>query len=647
MKPILFPKNATTFNTNGLGRLEAITCTVTEERNGMFELEMEILETATHASEIAISSIIVAKPYQNGTKQAFRVYKITKPINGRFKVYAQHISYQLSYVPVMPFTITASAGACAATLAALKTNAATPCPFNFHTNISTVASYSQTVPASLRSRLGGVDGSVLDQFGGEYKWDNYDVYLYANRGLVTPSVSLRYGKNITDIEQETNIENTITGIVPYWQSSEGDTTVTLPEKVIESSTAANFPFKRTVPYDFSQAFETAPTVTQLRAKAQAYINQSGVGVPKVSIKLSFVSLADTEEYKEIAALQAVNLCDNVNVYFEKLGISTTAKIVKTVYNVLLERYESIEIGSLRSTLASTISSQDGALSTLANNTTRMFKQYNATVNELIDNATAWLTSGDGYVVARKNTDGSWKELLFMDTNNIATAHNVLRVNQNGIGFSSTGVAGPYTQAWTLDGKLVIGGTNVPSLTVYDANQHIIFQTSKNGTIWNSTNSSMDANGNLNVKNGTVTGSTVQNAATGSRVLMDSSSSLKGYYNNTLHNIINMSNRNNTNNDLIIDADHQLHIRTPKVYVANQSYGTGSGTVYETRSDNIKVVHHVSKNYDGKTELWIANSGEDDGDVYCTLPVVLDVTYDEYSVKNGMWITGNTRTSDSV
>jgi hypothetical protein len=175
-------------------------------------------------------------------------------------------------------------------------------------------------------------------------------------------------------------------------------------------------------------------------------------------------------------------------------------------------------------------------------------------------------------------------------------------------------------------------------------------TMKDGTFSGTVNASTIKGSTITggtITGGTITGSTIQNAATGSRVLMDSSSSLKGYYNNTLHNIINMSNRNNTNNDLIIDADHQLHIRTPKVYVADRSYGTGSGTVYETRSDNIKVVHHVSKNYDGRTELWVANAGEDDGDVYCTLPVVLDVTYDEYSVKNGMWITGNTRTSDSV
>ena len=497
MNPILFAKDATQFNTNGIGRLEAINCIVTEERNGIFELEMTIAETALHAAEIEMQSIIMAKVPDKQNLQAFRVYKLTKPINGIFKVLAQHISYQLSFIPVMPFSVLAGTGACASTLAGLKTNAVEDCPFTFTTDVTTINSYTQTSPASLRSRLGGVEGSVLDQFGGEYSWDNYNVSLLNHRGVTTPTVTLRYGKNITDLNQEENIADTITGIVPFWEASDGDGLVTLPEKVIESSHASAYPFKRTVPYDFSSEFREEPTQAQLRAKAQAYMNAAGVGIPKVSIKVSFISLVDTEEFKDIAALQNVNLCDNVGVYFEKLGISTTAEIVKVVYDVLLEKYDSVEIGSLRSNLSSTINANSQGITELANNTHRMFKEYSGTVNQLIDEATTWLTSGDGFVVAHKDpVTGEWKELLFMDTADEATAHNVLRINQNGIGFSSTGVTGPYTQAWTLDGKLVIGGTNVPSLTVYDSSQNIIFQTSRAGTIWNSQNSSMSATGVL-------------------------------------------------------------------------------------------------------------------------------------------------------
>lgn len=500
MKPILFDEKATSFNTNGLGRLDCISCKVVEERNGIFELELQIAEDALHAKEIEMSSIIVAKPSQDKRGQAFRVYKMTKPIGGIFSVFARHISYQLSFIPVMPFAVTASAQAANLTLQGLKTNAVESCPFEFVTDVTTVASYKQTVPASLRSRLGGVEGSVLDQFGGEYEWDNYTVHLWKNRGVTTPRVTLRYGKNITDLNQEKNIEDTITGIVPYWQDSEGENTVTLPEKVVESEAAGNYPFKRTVPYDFSMSFEedTIPTEAQLRAKANAYINQAGIGVPKVSIKVSFINLADTVEYKNIAALQKVELCDEVGVYFEKLGIGTTAKVVKTEFDVLTERYISIELGSLRGTLASTISGQQASMNALENNTKRMFAQYSNEVGKLIDEATAWLTSGDGYVMATKDQEGNWKEILFMDTNDPETAHNVLRINQNGLGFSSTGVAGPYTQAWTLDGKMVIGGTNVPSLTVYDNSSppKILFQINAQGMQWDATNSSMTPSGLL-------------------------------------------------------------------------------------------------------------------------------------------------------
>lgn len=510
MKPILFAKDATNFNTNGLGTLDAISCIVTEERNGLFELELSIAESSLHASEIEMTSIILAKVPDKQDKQAFRVYKITKPINGIFKVFAQHISYQLSFIPCMPFSVLASSTACNDTLQGLKTNAVESCPFTFITDVTTVASYTQEAPASIRSRLGGVAGSVLDQFGGEFDWDNYTVSLLAHRGVTVPQVTLRYGKNITDLDQEENIADTITGIVPYWQSSDGETTVTLPEKVINSPYAASYPFKRTVPYDFSQAFDEEPTQAQLRAKAQAYMNAAGVGIPKVSIKLSFVELADTEEYKDIAPMQQVHLCDNVSVFFEKLNISTTAEIVKFVYDVLLERYDSVEIGSLRSTLSSTINANSEGIKALDNNTRRMFKSYSAEVGELVDEATAWLTSGDGYVVATKDSDGNWKDILFMDTPDVATAVNVLRINQNGIGFSSTGIAGPYTQAWTLDGKMVIGGTNAPSITVYDnaTPPNILFQINASGMQWSAANSSMTATGVLTANGAQLTNATI-------------------------------------------------------------------------------------------------------------------------------------------
>lgn len=573
MKPILFDENSIIFTTNGIGRLDCISCKVTEERNGMYELEAVVPESAKHFSDLAMSRIIVAKPSDGGSLQPFRIYKITKPINGKSTVYAQHLSYQLSYIPTMPFSVDASSTACATTLSRLKSNAAQTCPFDFWTDVTTVASYKQEVPSSIRQRLGGIEGSVLDQFGGEFEWTNWLVKLHKFRGVQNPTVTLRYGKNITDIEQEEYISNTITGVCPFWRASDGSKVVTLTEKVVESQYASQYPFKRTVPLDLSTSFEEEPTQAQLRASAQAAVNEEGVGIPTVSIKVSFVALWQTEEYKDIAPLQRVNLCDKVNVQFEKLGINTTAKVVKTVYDVLAERYESIEIGSLKTSLAQAISDTNSAITTALE-----------TASFEVRNATAWLTGSNGYVVANRNTDGSWKELLFMDTPDVETAVRVLRINENGIGFSGNGVDGPYTQAWTLDGKIVIGGTNVPSLTVQAANGDIIFQTSRSGTIWNSTNSSMTANGKLTAKNATLTGGQLSlgGSDNGRLQIYNSSGNLIGEWNRNglfVYNGYGTTLLSASNGELTVNGSlHTDHIDLDDNYIKfdNDAFIDGSG-----------------------------------------------------------------------
>ena len=456
MKPILFSENSTTFTSNGIGRLsDAISCFVTEERNGLYELEIEYPLTGKHFSDIGVNSIIVVKPCDGGSLQPFRVYMISKPINGRVTINARHICYQLSNIPAMPFSVSASAQACAQTLAALKANAAETCPFTFWTDVTTAAAYSQLLPASINSRLRGVEGSVLDQFGGEYEFDNYTVKLHRQRGRINTGITLRYGKNITDITQEENIAGTITGICPYWSDTDGNEVVTLPEKVVYSQYAANYPFHLTEVHDFTQLFEEKPTVSSLRSAAETYVSQENLGVPKVSIEVSFVALWQTEEYKDIAPLERVQLCDEITVDFVKLGISRTAKVVRTEYDVLTERYRSIQIGEIRSSLTQALTDRDAAtVEAIDFGNQKVYREANATAADAINNATQWLTGSNGYVVAVKDTNGTWKELLFMDTNNTQTATNVLRINTNGIGFSTHGITGPYTNAWTIDGNLV-------------------------------------------------------------------------------------------------------------------------------------------------------------------------------------------------
>lgn len=212
MIPVLFDSKATDFSTNGLGRLtDAISCTVTEERNGSFELEMTYPIQGIHYLDISYSMIIVAKPSRKNTYQAFRIYEMSKPLDGQVTIKARHISYQLSYIPTVPFSADTAIGA----LNGLKNYATENCPFTFESDVTTAGSFIFQVPYSIRSLLGGQDGSVLDTFGGEYEWDNWRVILHSSRGS-NNGVVLRYGKNITDLTQEESIENTVTGIFPYW-----------------------------------------------------------------------------------------------------------------------------------------------------------------------------------------------------------------------------------------------------------------------------------------------------------------------------------------------------------------------------------------------------------------------------------------------
>lgn len=446
MKPVLFEPNSTDFATNGVGRLsDAVSCVVTEERNGAFELEMTYPVDGVHFDKIVHSAIILAKPSARRSAQAFRIYSITKPMNGEITILAEHISYQLNHIPVMPF----SASTLAQALAAFGSNAAEPCPFTLSADFEVSSAYTVGEPQPIRACLGG-DGdqaSVLDVYGGEWEFNNYSAVLHQSRGQ-SNGIRIMYGKNLVTLEQEENISEVYTGVLPFWKSEA--TQVVLPEKVVHSANAANYPYNRTIIQDFSSDFQTVPTAAQLRSAAEAFLAQPGVGVPLVSISLEWVNLADTLEYRDLLTGN-VDLCDIVRVTFEKLGVDREAEIISIRYNVLAERYETLEIGDKAKTLADTIETQMKQLE---------ITPTTAEVQTTVDRATGLLNAGArGHVVINRNASGYANEIYFMDTDNTATAVNVLRINVNGIGFSSTGISGPYSQSWTLDAHLSLGGVN--------------------------------------------------------------------------------------------------------------------------------------------------------------------------------------------
>lgn len=458
MKPIIYPATEQNYTSNGLGVMaDAISCRVTEERNGIYELEMEYPQSGIHYAELALERILLAKANPTAATQPFRIYRITRPMSGRVIVYAQHISYDLSDVPVVPFT----AASAAAAMAGIESNTAIEQNFRFTTDKSTAANFAVTKPQSVRACLGGSEGSMLDVYGGELEFDRDQVILHTARGL-DRGVSIRYGKNLTDLEQEENCARVATGIYPYYQAENDDGStvlVTLTEKILYAE--GTYPRQRIMTLDCSEAFEETPTEEQLRTYAQSYMTRNQIGVPTVSLTVSFVQLEQTTEYANKALLERVSLCDTVSVEFPALNVSAHAKCIKTVYDVLLERYVSMTLGDARANLADTII---GDRQQTAQQIEGVKKDIQSVLAQAGTNATDWITNGKGYVVIKRNAAGQATEILIMDQSDIETATKVWRWNSGGLGYSETGHNGPYTTAITQDGAIVANFITTGSLT---------------------------------------------------------------------------------------------------------------------------------------------------------------------------------------
>lgn len=460
MIPALYNKSETTFTHNGVGLLsEAVKATVTEERNGSYELSLQYPITGRFYSEITEGAIIKAKANETSEPQLFRIYKSSKPINGIVTYSAEHISYDLNGIPLLGFSIKNATPQMALTKAI--EGAALPCPFTAYSNISTLNSTEILTPCSVRALLGGQTGSLLDVWGGEYEFDNFTVKLYLHRGKDN-GVVIEYGKNLKDLKQESNIAECYTHLMPYAvytvQDESGNSEekyVYLAEKVIPLTEAEDIGHYKAFIMDFSDRFGDNEEITEekLRAKATAYAAAADLGTPKVNITVSFVQLWQTEEYKNIAPLERVKLCDTVTVRFSKLGVAATSKVIKTVYNSLQEKYESVTLGDAKSSFANTINKQQEAIQEIKSSVKKGQAEATEQLKKAIANATSLITGhSGGYVVL--NPAEKPQEILILDTPTIDEAVNVWRWNSGGLGYSSTGYNGEYSLAMTMDGAIV-------------------------------------------------------------------------------------------------------------------------------------------------------------------------------------------------
>lgn len=427
MLPILYSTitEGTVPSNYGVGVLsDCISASVKEVRNGEYELTMEYPADGIHAADIVPLAVLKVKPNYTDNPQLFRIYKVGKTINNKFTCYGQHISYDLSGKVITGGSATSVGTACTL-LTAQAGN------FTITTDKNVDADFSITEPSSVRSWFGGKEGSILDKYGpGEWYYDNFTASFKAARGM-DRGVTIRYGKNLTELSQTLDMSNLASGIIPYYKGTDGAIT-----------TGAEVPtgligIQRTLAVDLSSGVDpesATPIATQLATLAAAYISSNNFTNLKNSITLNFVQLQGLTE--------RVDLCDTVHIYFEPLGLTATAKCIETVWDVIHERYTSTTFGDAQTNIADTIATTYKAVEEMPNT---------------IDHATSLITGNlGGYVVLHdSNGDGKPDEILIMDDPDIAQAVKVWRWNQMGLGYSGTGYAGPFNKlALTNDGMIV-------------------------------------------------------------------------------------------------------------------------------------------------------------------------------------------------
>ena len=601
MIPILYGPAETDFTSNGICRLpDCGMCLVTEERNGVYECQFTYPINGSHYADIKEGRIIFVTHDETGRGQPFDIYARTEPIDGIVTFYAHHVSYRLGRVILSPFT----AGSCAGALSGMPSHTYNPIsPFTLWTDKTTTGSFSVKVPTPVKEALGGSQGSVLDVFGtGEYEWDRFVVRLYQNRGTNT-NITIRYGVNMTGYNRDLDYLNAYAAVVPYWANPEGGTVVT-PGVVYasgyDSSTADP------VVMDLSSEFDTQPTTQQLATRATQKMASNRPWLPKDNIDISFAQLWQTEEYAEFAPLQRLRLCDRVNVIYGPGNVVINGvEIIKTIWDVLLDRYDSMELGSARTTFEQMLKADitEGILTDYPD------KSY---MDRAIEAATEALVKGGygSYVVINTDSNGNPNEILIMDDPDVSQAVNVWRWNRGGLGFSDNGYNGPYSIAITADGHIVAdfvdtGELNASIITagvISDADGSNSWDlesgdlTIGSGSIdIGNGNFVVNNNGEMSCKGASVEGSFESSDAGGVNSVSISNGVIKGgAYNATIEFLAGFD----YNKAMTIDAD-ELDLFINKLYVQDSSYNVNEGLTGTVTIGNVNI-HFVHGFYVGVT-----------------------------------------------
>ena len=354
MKPLLHERTYNGGTDTLLGTLaDATSCVVTEQRNGEYELELEYLPTGVLANSLTTGAVILAVPYYGAEAQPFRIYNVEKTLTGTMAVNAHHISYDLTKVYLKYFADTTGI---TATLAAIKTNLIqqsgdeTDWTFTNDGIANDTSTFKHPEPTTVRAALGGVEGSLLDVFGGEFEWDGFNVIIHKTRGE-DRGVHIRYAGNLLEFTRTEDFENAYSHVMVYWFDEETGNKTTSLSYPVHDLVAADFTQSRTAVIDVTDQYETQPNRATLNPVAQEYANKL-TSKPTIGLEVKFVDLNSTTEG---GAEAPVLLCDTLHVIDPVRDVSISAKVIETKWNVLLDRYDEVTVGTKGKNIADTIS----------------------------------------------------------------------------------------------------------------------------------------------------------------------------------------------------------------------------------------------------------------------------------------------------
>lgn len=374
MRPILFNKNEQSFDTYGLGELNVTRGTVTRERNGNYTLYAEIPVNDPAVAILEKEMKLKADAGLRTKNQTFEISRIVKDSSNIVKIYGQHISHKLEYIALR--NATAFSGTAYNALGIWKNALIGDLTFDVWSDVDTTNKgvFDISKMENARLALGGVEGSILDLYGGEYEFDNMTIRLHKQLGRTAPTV-LEYGRNILSAELDETIESSYTSVLPFATYTpdrpEGSTddsqpdpiTVTIPENYVDSKYKALYAHRRIKVVDFSSEFSTdskkknIPNPEKLRKLAMDYMERNAIGKPKINIKIEYADLAKTLDYADNGWIEELELCDIVPIYYPQIGLTDeTAKVTTVTYDFVNERNESVEFGDIGTNVRATMQS---------------------------------------------------------------------------------------------------------------------------------------------------------------------------------------------------------------------------------------------------------------------------------------------------